>query len=156
MPSKNYAQSKIFLTIQATDVTVSVKNPNRSPVNRENNSPAVRSMSRRISENSTVPSTPAINVLSDAHRQKFSLFLQIKGAVKRVTARSTSATPKKIQYTKAGTAKIAEKLRNAATMPTMTLAMTAKIVQSHFVLQPQIFIKSPPVIILCTACLSGE
>ena len=39
---------------------------------------------------------------------------------------------------------VPEKVRNVATIPAITLAITAIIVQSHFVLQQQIFILSPP------------
>ena len=140
-----YSQPKRFFTKHPADVIVSAKKPKSRPVTNDASKPdAARSTSTSTRAASTVPKTPASNAVNEEQRQFSPSFLQMKGAMRSEIARKPSATPNKIQSTNCGTAILAEKLRKAATMPVITLAITAIIVQSHFVLQQQIFMLSPP------------
>ena len=109
---------------------------------------ATNSIARSITDVRIVPSMLIRSPLSVAHLQLLSKFLPVKVDTKSVTARYTTAIPKTTHKNAGVTVIAAVIVRNAVIIPSMMLAAVDNNKQLFLQLQPKLFIKkSPPIIV---------
>ena len=125
-----YLQSARHLIRQAVAVIVSVKKRNSNPESIAPITLAIAtSTSKRISEKSIVPNIPVSNAESTGQRQFVLSSAPQRRVDKSVTARKPTAIPNKTQSNGVLTASVPISVRKAAITPTITLAITARLVQ---------------------------
>ena len=105
---------------------------------------ATKAKARITRAETIVPRAPIRRAFRAVHLHLHTAVLSLKQSVPRATARNKTAIPKKTQEKTGAMVMVPVICKNAVITPNATLAITAKKVQEHLLLQPKKLIYSPP------------